>query len=155
MPPRNMSLTPMIQMKPTNVLIAGTFLVVANLASAQHCRNIDINKTSGFCTVPDPKLTPGEMDPTQACVSNTENALSVSAVLQQLSGAAKTRVESTRSQVQSRHIEHQRKSRRNPLILYRTSSICSQAMSSISISLSQNAVPKSGNLNCFTPEHCS
>jgi|SRR5580700_5823834 hypothetical protein len=80
MPPRNMSLTPMIQMKPTNVLIAGTFLVVANLASAQHCRNIDINKTSGFCTVPDPKLTPGEMDPTQACVSNTENALSVSAV---------------------------------------------------------------------------
>jgi hypothetical protein len=41
------------------------------------------------------------------------------------------------------------------LILYRTSSICSQAMSSISISLSQNAVPKSANLNCFTPEHCS
>jgi hypothetical protein len=77
MPPRNMSLTPMIQMKPTNVLIAATFLVVANLASALHCRNIHINKTSGFCTVADPKLTPGEMDPTQACVSN---ALSVIAV---------------------------------------------------------------------------
>jgi hypothetical protein len=38
------------------VLLVGT-------ASAQHCRKIDIDKSSGFCTVPDPALTPGEMNP--------------------------------------------------------------------------------------------
>ena len=45
------------------------FLLVG-MASAQHCRKIDIDKSSGFCTVPDPKLTRGEMDASLACVSN-------------------------------------------------------------------------------------
>ena len=67
----------MIQVKPTNVLIAVTFLLAATFASAQHCRKIDIDKSSGFCAVPDPKLTPGEMDASQACVSNTDRPRSV------------------------------------------------------------------------------
>ena|SRR5713226_3745736 len=37
-----------------------------------HCRNVDIDRSSGFCTVPDPVLTPGEMDPSKACVSNRD-----------------------------------------------------------------------------------
>ena len=75
--PRNISLAPMIKMTPTNVLIAVTFLLAATYASAQHCRKIDIDKSSGFCTVPDPTLTPGEMDATLACVSNTDRPRSV------------------------------------------------------------------------------
>jgi hypothetical protein len=67
----------MVTTPPTNVLIILTFLFVATLASAQHCRKIDIDKSSGFCTVPDPKLTPGAMDASLACVSNTERPRSV------------------------------------------------------------------------------
>jgi hypothetical protein len=67
----------MIKMMPLKRLIILTFLFVATLASAQHCRKIDIDKSSGFCTVPDPKLTPGEMDASLACVSNTERPRSV------------------------------------------------------------------------------
>jgi hypothetical protein len=67
----------MIKMTPTNVLIAVTFLLATTFASAQHCRKIDIDKSSGFCTVPDPKLTPGEMNASLACVSNTERPRSV------------------------------------------------------------------------------
>ena len=49
------------------------FLFAASFASAkQHCRKADLDKSSGFCTVPDPKLTPGEMDASVACVSNTD-----------------------------------------------------------------------------------
>ena len=50
------------------------------LASAQqrHCRAIDIDKSSGACTVPDAKLTPGEMDKSLACVSNQERPRKVS-----------------------------------------------------------------------------
>jgi len=49
------------------------FLFVAGLASAkQHCGKTDIDKSSGFCTVPDPALTPGEMDSSLACVSNAD-----------------------------------------------------------------------------------
>ena len=44
----------MVKTMPTKVLIAVTFLLAASLASAQHCRKIDIDKSSGFCTVPDP-----------------------------------------------------------------------------------------------------
>jgi hypothetical protein len=61
----------MSKMTPTNVLIAVTLLLAATFASA-HCRKIDIDKSSGFCTAPDPKLTPGEMDASQACISNTD-----------------------------------------------------------------------------------
>jgi hypothetical protein len=32
------------------------------LLERQHCRKIDTDKSSGSCTVPDPNLTPGEMD---------------------------------------------------------------------------------------------
>jgi hypothetical protein len=67
----------MIKMTLTNVLIALTLLLAAHFASAQHCRKIDIDKSSGFCTVPDPKLTPGEMNASLACVSNTERPRSV------------------------------------------------------------------------------
>jgi hypothetical protein len=67
----------MTKITPTKNLIAVTFLLAATLASSQHCRKIDIDKSSGFCTVPDPALTPGEMDPTLACVSNTDRPRSV------------------------------------------------------------------------------
>jgi hypothetical protein len=69
----------MIKMMLTNVLIALTFLFAATLALAQHCRQIDIDKSSGFCMVPDPKLTPGAMDASLACVSNNDRPRSVSA----------------------------------------------------------------------------
>jgi hypothetical protein len=45
-------------------------MLVTSLASAQHCRKTDIDKSSGFCTVPDPLLTPGEMDASLACSSS-------------------------------------------------------------------------------------
>jgi hypothetical protein len=51
-----------VKTRPTKVLIAVTFLLAASLASSQHCRKIDIDKSSGFCTAPDPKLTTGAMD---------------------------------------------------------------------------------------------
>ena len=47
-------------------------VLLASLASAQHCRKIDIDRSSGYCTVPDPALTPGEMDASVACVSNRD-----------------------------------------------------------------------------------
>lgn len=43
---------------PLSVLLS--FFVLTSLASAQHCRKVDLDKSSGFCTVPDPALTPGE-----------------------------------------------------------------------------------------------
>jgi hypothetical protein len=52
----------MVKTPPPKVPIAVTFLLAASLASAQHCRKIGIDKSSGSCTVPDPNLTPGEMD---------------------------------------------------------------------------------------------
>jgi hypothetical protein len=67
----------MIKMTPPKRLIALTVLFAATVASAQHCRKIDIDKSSGFCTVPDPKLTPGSMDAAQACVSNSDRPRSV------------------------------------------------------------------------------
>jgi hypothetical protein len=52
-------------------------LCISSLASAQHCRKIDIDKSSGFCTVPDRALTAGKMDASRACVSNTDRPRSV------------------------------------------------------------------------------
>jgi hypothetical protein len=52
----------------TLVVLALAF--ASSLASAQHCRKADIDKSSGYCTVPDPKLTPGEMDASLACSQN-------------------------------------------------------------------------------------
>jgi hypothetical protein len=60
------------------MLIVGLVLT-ATLASAQHCHKINIDKSSGFCTVPDSVLTPGQMDMTLACVSNQDRPRSVTA----------------------------------------------------------------------------
>ena len=90
----------MIRIKPTNVLIAVIFLFVA-VASAQYGRKIDIDKSSGFCTVPDPKLTPGAMDASLACVSNTDRPRSVTnaekSVIHQGAGPGNTERYSERS----------------------------------------------------------
>jgi hypothetical protein len=42
-------------------------LTLTSLASAEHCRKADIDKSTGYCTVPDPAITPGEMDASLAC----------------------------------------------------------------------------------------
>jgi hypothetical protein len=54
-----------------------SFFFLTSLASAQHCRKADVDKSSGFCTVPDAALTPGEMDSSLACVSNRDRPRSV------------------------------------------------------------------------------
>ena len=53
-------------------------VLLASLASAQHCRKIDIDRSSGYCTVPDLALTPGDMDASVACVSNRERPRNIS-----------------------------------------------------------------------------
>jgi hypothetical protein len=53
------------------------FIFTTGFASAQHCRRVDIDKSSGFCTVPDPALTPGEMDSSLVCVSNQDRPRNV------------------------------------------------------------------------------
>lgn len=53
-------------------------VLLVSLASAQHCRKIDIDRSSGYCTVPDPALTPGEMDASVACVSNRDRPRNIS-----------------------------------------------------------------------------
>lgn len=61
-----------------HVLILLAVVSLGSLASAQqHCRKADVDKSSGFCTVPDPKLTPGEMDASLACVSNADRPRAV------------------------------------------------------------------------------
>jgi hypothetical protein len=54
-----------------------SLVLLVGMASAQHCPKIEIDKSSGFCTVPDPALTPGEMDSSLACVSNTDRPRNV------------------------------------------------------------------------------
>src|SRR5882672_767109 len=54
-----------------HMFVVLTFLFATDTVSAQqHCHRTDIDQTSGFCTVPDPALTPGEMDASLACISN-------------------------------------------------------------------------------------
>ncbi len=57
-------------------LTLGIFLALAftthSASAAQHCRKADVDRSSGYCTVPDPALTPGEMDDSLACVSNID-----------------------------------------------------------------------------------
>jgi hypothetical protein len=53
------------------------FVSVSSFAIAQHCRKLDVDKSSGFCTVPDSALTPGKMDASLDCVSNTDRPRSV------------------------------------------------------------------------------
>jgi hypothetical protein len=38
----------------------------------QHCSSVNVDRSSSFCTVPDPILTPGEMDESLACISNVD-----------------------------------------------------------------------------------
>ena len=54
-----------------------SLVLLVGMASAQHCPKIEIDKSSGFCTVPDPALTPGEMDSSLACVSNNDRPRNV------------------------------------------------------------------------------
>src|SRR5450631_2423197 len=49
-----------------------TIVIAISGASAQHCSKKNIDKSSGSCTIPDPKLTPGEMDASLACISNAD-----------------------------------------------------------------------------------
>jgi len=53
------------------------FLSMSSFSAAQYCRKVDIDKSSGFCTVPDPTLTPGAMDASLACVSNADRPRAV------------------------------------------------------------------------------
>ena len=52
--------------------------LLAGFASAQHCSKADEDPTTGFCTVPDPSLTRGEMDSFLVCVSNQDRPRKVS-----------------------------------------------------------------------------
>jgi hypothetical protein len=53
----------------------------SSVALAQrHCSSVNVDRSSGFCTVPDPNLTPGEMDESLACVSNVNRPRQVSEV---------------------------------------------------------------------------
>jgi hypothetical protein len=53
------------------------FLLVAGSAVGQHCRKADIDKSTGYCTVPDHKLTPGLMDASLVCESNQDRPRNV------------------------------------------------------------------------------
>jgi hypothetical protein len=56
----------------SGALVALTFMLVTSFTSAQHCRKVDVDKSTGFCTVPDNHLTPGKMDSSLVCVSNED-----------------------------------------------------------------------------------
>jgi len=59
-------------------VLALLFVLLSSFSAAQHCRKVDIDNSSGFCTVPDASLTPGEMDASLACVSNADRPRAVS-----------------------------------------------------------------------------
>src|SRR5580658_6530073 len=72
-------------MRPKTIMMLA-LMFATSLASAQHCRKVDVDKSSGYCTVPDPSLTAGEMDASLACspsrghlhqVSDSEKDLSL------------------------------------------------------------------------------
>jgi hypothetical protein len=46
------------------------FALVGFASAQKHCSKVNIDPTTGFCTVPDPALTHGLIDASQACVSN-------------------------------------------------------------------------------------
>jgi hypothetical protein len=54
------------------VLSCCSLFLLLGIASAQHCSKADEDPSTGFCTVPDPDLTPGEMDASLVCVSNQD-----------------------------------------------------------------------------------
>jgi len=63
----------------SDVWLVLTLVFVNTLAMAQHCSKSNIDPSSGFCTVPDPVLTPGELDSSLVCVSNDDRPRTVSA----------------------------------------------------------------------------
>lgn len=54
------------------ILLFVVLLTAVSASAKQHCSKANIDKSSGDCTVPDRTLTPGEMNPSLACVSNEE-----------------------------------------------------------------------------------
>jgi len=62
------------------MVLALTVVFVTGLAAAQqHCKKKDVDSSTGFCTVPDPALTPGLMDASVVCVPNEERPRHVTA----------------------------------------------------------------------------
>jgi hypothetical protein len=74
-------------MNSTQLGVLVVLILAANFASAQHCRKVEIDKSTGYCTVPDRSITPGEMDASLACsthgrlhhVSDSDQALVLAA----------------------------------------------------------------------------
>lgn len=56
----------------TRLFVAVTLLFAAIPLAAQHCRKNNLDSSSGYCTVPDHKLTPGKMDSSLVCKSNED-----------------------------------------------------------------------------------
>ena len=54
-------------------------LLTGPAAAQQHCKKKDVDPSSGFCTVPDPVLTPGLMDASVVCESNQDRPRHVTA----------------------------------------------------------------------------
>jgi len=54
------------------VILLAVVFAPQRASALQHCRKVNVDSSSGFCTVPDPVLTPGEMDESLACVSNAD-----------------------------------------------------------------------------------
>jgi hypothetical protein len=67
-------------MRPRVIAVLSCLLLflLVSFASAQHCSKADEDPTTGLCTVPDPKLTPGEMNASVVCVSNQDRPRQVS-----------------------------------------------------------------------------
>ncbi|HEX3352592.1 MAG TPA: hypothetical protein VHS34_07200 [Terriglobales bacterium] len=61
----------------TLTLVVVSFVLTPGLASALHCRKVDVDKSTGYCTVPDPHLTPGKMDSSLVCESNQDRPRNV------------------------------------------------------------------------------
>ena len=59
-------------MRSTATLFLILMLAGGSASAKQHCSANNIDKSSGYCTVPDPALTPGEMNASLVCVSNEE-----------------------------------------------------------------------------------
>jgi len=60
------------------VLMGAILICLSSFSTAQHCRKANIDKSGGACTVPDPTLTPDEMDASLACVTNSARPRAVS-----------------------------------------------------------------------------
>lgn len=62
----------------SRAILTLSFFCLTSLAFAkQHCRKVDIDSSTGLCTVPDHKLTPGLMDSSLVCESNADRPRNV------------------------------------------------------------------------------